>query len=34
VAYAVGFEDLSHFAKRFRVAYGAPPSQLSRSGKG
>jgi AraC-like DNA-binding protein len=30
VAYAVGFEDLSHFAKRFRAAYGMPPSQFAR----
>ncbi len=31
VAFRVGFEDLSHFSKRFRAAYGAAPSQVNRN---
>ena len=28
IAFAVGFNDLSHFHRRFRRRYGAPPSEL------
>jgi AraC-like DNA-binding protein len=28
IAFAVGFSDLSHFQRRFRRRYGAPPSEL------
>src|SRR5262249_53312759 len=28
IAYAAGFNDLSHFQRRFRRRYGAPPSEL------
>lgn len=28
VAARVGFDDLSHFSRRFRAAYGMPPSQV------
>lgn len=30
IAFAVGFNDLSHFQRRFRRRYGAPPSDLRR----
>jgi AraC-like DNA-binding protein len=28
IAFAAGFNDLSHFQRRFRARYGAPPSEL------
>src|SRR4051794_26371133 len=28
IAFAVGFNDFSHFHRRFRCRYGAPPSEL------
>lgn len=31
VAYAVGFESLSHFSRSFKAEYGLPPSQLGRT---
>ena len=34
VAFQVGFDDLSHFSKRFRVAYGIAPSRVAQSGPG
>jgi AraC-like DNA-binding protein len=30
IAFAAGFNDLSHFQRRFRARYGAPPSELRR----
>ncbi|WP_170113408.1 hybrid sensor histidine kinase/response regulator transcription factor [Ahniella affigens] len=34
VAYAVGFESLSHFSRSFKAEFGVPPSQIGRSGSG
>lgn len=31
VAYAVGFESLSHFSRSFKAEFGMPPSQVPRS---